>query len=250
VKPQRTVTAVAATVLILCLAGAVVTLRQIDSLRQGATLEEVLYIPSPRVLQRMSLGYSGLLADIYWTRAVQYFGRHHKALARRYDLLYPLLDIATTLDPHLVIAYKFGSIFLAQPPPQGAGLPDKAVELVERGIRDNPQDWELYFHLGFIHYMERHDYAAAVDAFRRGARVPGAHPHLGVLAAAMSERAGDVSTARLLWSFIYQTTKDTMIKENAWQHLVALQMQDDRLTLGTAGRSRSHSSRRGSHGNK
>ena len=26
----------------------------------------------------MSLGYDGLLADIYWTRAVQYFGgKHH-----------------------------------------------------------------------------------------------------------------------------------------------------------------------------
>ena len=27
----------------------------------------------------MSLGYDGLLADIYWTRAVQYFGsKHHE----------------------------------------------------------------------------------------------------------------------------------------------------------------------------
>jgi len=29
----------------------------------------------------------------------------------RYDLLYPLLDITTDLDPHLIVAYEFGSCF-------------------------------------------------------------------------------------------------------------------------------------------
>ena len=31
---------------------------------------------SPKAVKRLSLGYDGLLADIYWTRAVQYFGGH------------------------------------------------------------------------------------------------------------------------------------------------------------------------------
>ncbi len=50
-------------------------------------LQEVLYIPSPTVVKRMSLGYSGLLADIYWTRVVQYFGAKHKAKAKQYLIL-------------------------------------------------------------------------------------------------------------------------------------------------------------------
>jgi len=70
----------------------------------------------------------------------------------------PLLEITTTLDPHLIVAYEFGSIFVAQQPPEGAGQPDTAVALVERGIRQNPGEWRLYYHLGFIHYLERHDY--------------------------------------------------------------------------------------------
>ena len=72
------------------LACAILLLRRIDRLRAGATLEEVLYIPSPKALKRMSLGYTGLTADIYWTRAVQYFGGKHRARAREYgrnDLL-------------------------------------------------------------------------------------------------------------------------------------------------------------------
>ena len=126
-----------------------------------ATLEEVLYLPSGKILKRLSLGYSSLLADIYWTRAVQYFGSQHIEKATHYELLYPLLDITTDLDPHIIVVYEYGSVFLSQPPPNGAGQPDRAVALVEKGIRENPEYWRLYFTLGFIHYMDRKDYQAA-----------------------------------------------------------------------------------------
>ena len=46
-------------------------------MRTTATLEEVLYHEFAQGIKRLSLGYDGLLADIYWTRAVQYFGRRH-----------------------------------------------------------------------------------------------------------------------------------------------------------------------------
>ena len=65
----------------------------------------------------MSLGYDGLLADIYWTRAVQYFGSKHHEGSRNFDLLAPLLEITTTLDPHLLVAYEYGANFLAPKPP-------------------------------------------------------------------------------------------------------------------------------------
>ena len=73
----RRVNWVASAVLLVSMAGAVTTLHAIDRIRQGATLQEALYIRSSTALRRMSLGYTGLLADIYWTRAVQYFGFQH-----------------------------------------------------------------------------------------------------------------------------------------------------------------------------
>ncbi len=206
---------------------AAVTLRQIDRIRAGASLEEALYIPSPTVLRRLSLGYTGLLADIYWTRVVQYFGGKHHQQAQRYDLLQPLLDITTTLDPHLIAAYQFGSIFLAQQPPEGAGMPDAAVALVQRGIRENPDDWSLFYHLGFIHYIERQDYAAAAQAFERGSHLPGAHPWMKVLAAAMAQHGGDPETARFLWTKIYESSDDQFIRANAVKHMRAMRVDDE-----------------------
>ena len=76
---------------------------------------------------KLSLGYEGLLADIYWTRVVQYFGGKRLAHSTEFKLLGPLLQITTDLDPHLLIAYRFGSIFLADKPPRGAGEPLQAT---------------------------------------------------------------------------------------------------------------------------
>lgn len=55
---------------------------------------DVLYLPSGAVLRRLSLGHEGLLADIYWTRAVQYFGRQRLAHSTQFNLLGPLLRLS------------------------------------------------------------------------------------------------------------------------------------------------------------
>mgnify|MGYP005809838485 CR=1 FL=1 len=225
---------IASLLLLLSISGAALVLQRINDLRAKTHLKEVLYVPSARVLKGMSLGYSGLLADIYWTRVVQYFGAHHYASDSEYELLAPLLDITTELDPHLLVAYQFGGIFLSQPPPQGAGNPDQAARLVERGIHYNPADWRLYYILGFIHYWERQDYAAASQAFERGSHVPGAPPWLRVMAAAMAQHASDINTARFLWTKVYESTTDKTIRANALNHLAALQVDEDITGLEAA----------------
>jgi hypothetical protein len=224
---MRASSKVAALVLACCLAGAAFTARRLEVLRAGATPQDAMLIRSPKLARYMSLGYTGLAADIYWTRAVQYFGAQHQTRTSRYELLEPLLNLTTSLDPHLVVAYEFGAFFLAQDPPQGAGDPDAAVRLVEKGIRDNPERWRLYFNLGFIHYIERHDFEAAAKAFEAGAQNPEAHPWMKTMAAKMREKAGDLATARYMWSNIYESATEGTMKENAKQHLVALKVQED-----------------------
>src|SRR4051794_33699087 len=140
-KLKSPATRVAAVVLVTSFIAAAVVAERIDAIRPEATLEEVIYVQSPGVIKFMSLGYTGLAASIYWTRAVQYFGEKHVLKSKRFDLLPKLLDLTVDLDPHLIPAYSFGSIFLAQQPPEGAGMPDKAVQLIERGIRENPDNW-------------------------------------------------------------------------------------------------------------
>jgi tetratricopeptide (TPR) repeat protein len=224
---RRKVTIVASVLLIASLAGSSFVLHRADQLRPQATLDEVLFISSPTVIKRASLGYDGLMACIYWTRAVQYFGWRYHRLATSYNLLAPLLEITTHLDPHLVVAYEFGTSFLAPKPPQGAGEPERAVELMQYGIAHNPENWHLYYDLGFVYYMNLHDYKQAAETFERGSQVPNAHPYLKILAAQMAQHAGEYETARMLWSATYQTTQDKDIKDNAIEHLRGLRVDED-----------------------
>src|SRR5260370_38671047 len=170
-QSRRQTTIIAGLSLLVSLAASVVSLRHVDRIRPQATLDEVLYINSPAVLKRASLGYDGLLADIYWTRAVQYFGNRHYNYAQSYNLLAPLLEITTTLDPHLLVAYQFGASFLAPRPPMGAGQSDRAIQLMEYGIKNNPNEWPLYYDLSFVYYLELKNYGKAGEAFARSAPI-------------------------------------------------------------------------------
>ena len=224
---RQKISTIAAACLILALAASSFVLHHVDQLRPQATLDEVLFLNSPKVIKRASLGYDGLMACIYWTRAVQYFGNRHHYYAASYNLLAPLLEITTHLDPHLVVAYEFGSSFLAPNPPFGAGQPKSAIDLMNYGIQNNPDNWRLYYDLGFVYFTELKDYKNAAEAFARGSRVPNAHPFLKVLAAQMASHAGDYDTARSLWMASYQNTQDKLIRQNAVDHLRALRVDED-----------------------
>jgi tetratricopeptide (TPR) repeat protein len=228
---SRQTTLVSAALLATCMAASVLLLKRVDAIRPQVTADEVLYVPSAKILKRLSLGYEGLLADIYWTRAVQYFGIRHAAGATEFKLLAPLLDIATKLDPHLVVAYDFGATFLSPDPPNGAGDPRAAIRLTEYGLENNPDAWHLYYNLGFIYYLDLKDYKKASAAFEKGATIPGAHPYLRVLAAQMAGHAGEPETAKLLWVTTYQTSNDKDIRANAIAHIRALQVYEDVIKL-------------------
>jgi tetratricopeptide (TPR) repeat protein len=230
---QRRTTLIAAASLVLCAAASILALRRVDELRPRATLEDVLYISSPKVVKRASLGYDGLMACIYWTRAVQYFGQRFHNRSLSYNELAPLLEMTTQLDPHLIVAYQFGASFLAPQPPFGAGQPERAIRLMEFGIQNNPQEWHLYYDLGFVYYMELKDYAKAADAFERGSHV-GTHPFLRIMAARMAQHAGEFETARTLWMATYQSSQDKLVQQNAVEHLRALKVDEDVTNLRAA----------------
>jgi len=231
---QQRTSIFASTCLVVSLAASTLLLRNIDKIRPRDIAEDALYISSPKMVKRASLGFDGLMACIYWTRTVQYFGHRHFVRERTYNELAPLLEITTALDPHLIPAYHFGASFLAPAPPNGAGQPDRAIRLMEYGIQQNPDNWRLYYDLGFVYYTELRDFKSAGEVFARGSRVPNAHPFLKILAADMATHAQEFATARLLWSAAYESSTETNIRQNALDHLRAIQVDEDVTNLQNA----------------
>ena len=141
-------------------------------------------------------------------------------------MLYPLLDLATTLDPRFTIAYRFGAIFLAEPHPGGAGRPDQAIALLKKGIAFNPDKWDYYHDIGFIYYWHLHDYQKAADWFSRGGDLPGAPFWLKTYAAVMLTRGGDRQASRAMWTQIGQSEESDWLRKMAQLRLAQLDALD------------------------
>jgi len=231
---RKRTTAVAGICLVISLFASVILLQNIDRIRPREINDDALFISSPKMLQRASLGFNGLMACIYWTRTVQYFGHRHYNREHTYNELAPLLEITAALDPQLLPAYQFGASFLAPAPPNGAGQPERAVQLMRYGIAHNPGNWRLYYDLGFVYYTELHDFKKAGEVFDEGSKIPGAHPFMKILAADMAENAQDFNTARLLWSAAYESSLESNIRQNAVEHLRSIQVDEDVTNLQNA----------------
>lgn len=164
--------------------------------------QRVLYVTSGETVARLALGFDSVLADIYWIRAIQHYGRDRRALryAGRYELLHPLIEVTTTLDPYFSIAYQFGALFLAEPLPNGPDRLDLGIALLEKGLRVEPTRWQYAQYLGFLHYWHGQDRRAAAREFDRAARMPGAPIWLQPLAASMFIEGGDRDAARTMLS--------------------------------------------------
>ena len=184
--------------------------------REEALQRAVLYVRSAPALSRMALSFDALAADVYWIRALQHYGGERRAAqrGRKYELLYPLLDITTSLDPYFTIAYRFGAIFLAEPYSGGAGRPDQAVALLRKGIAAEPTKWQYYHDIAFVHYWQLRDMHAAARWFRMAAEQPGAPNWLEPVAASMLIQGGDRASARFLLQQILQS-------EEAWLQRMA-----------------------------
>ena len=226
-------------VLVVVLMGGVVGLQALHEREGGppaSTTANMLYVRSPEAVKRLALSYESLLADVYWIRAVQHYGTTKLSTdpAKEYDLLYPLLDLTTSLDPRFNVAYSFGSIFLAEPPPGGPGRADLAIALLEKGLRAQPRRWELAQSIGFVHYWWRQDYDEAAAWFARAAAFPGAPDWMAPLAATTLAEGGDRESSRRLWQQVASDAEDEWYRNEAGRRLLQLDAMDQRDVLQQA----------------
>jgi hypothetical protein len=177
----------------------------------------VMWLRAGPAMKRSLLGFDALVADIYWIRAVVYFGRQGLAKDpnKNYDLLAPMLDLVTTLDPRFSVAYRFGAIFLSESPPDGPGRPDLAVDLLKRGADYSPEKWEYLHDIGFVYYWHERDFKKGAQWLERAAAIPGAPFWLKSTAAHMHSERGDRQSARMLWQQIRDSADNEMLANTA-----------------------------------
>ncbi len=165
--------------------------------------ERETFVPRPEVARIASLGYEALFADLYWMQAVQILGgaldpyRHATVLGR-------LVDVVTTLDPHVLHPYHFAAIWLVD----SLENLDLANRLLERGIEYHPDDWRMRFYLAFNHYYYLGEQERGAEILSTAIGLEGAPLYLGRLVARLRSGGRDLDVAADFLGTLIESTED------------------------------------------
>jgi len=205
---MRRVKRVSAAIALLCAAVACVGVLESARSRRPSALDAALAAPAlpAGVARTLSLGFASAVADVAYLQAIQVFGTRtaprgddrarDDETRRRAHAVFRLLDYVTDLDPAFRYAYVFGAVAVPSPLVSGgAAGAEEAAALLEKGVREVPDDWRLPFHLGFIHAEYRGDFAAAASAMAEAGRRPGRPSFVPPLATRLAAAGGSIETA-------------------------------------------------------
>ena len=133
--------------------------------RAGYRVEEKILMLTnrPQVTKIAAMGFDNAVADLFWIRAIQYFGGNFSTLNKpgKKEGLVNLMNNMVALDPKFVAAWKFGGFVFND----GAKDPKLSMDFLIRGWTENPKAWRLIFDAGFIAFYSKEDYAIAKQLF-------------------------------------------------------------------------------------
>jgi len=202
--------------LLVVLGGATVGILAVVERQRPAMVRaaELAYLPKGEYLRVAVLGYRQMAADLIWLKAVQHFGER-KQTTEGYLWAYHAVDVLTDLDPKFAFAYQASGIVLGV----WANLPRESIALLTKGMRHNPDVWQLPFYVGYDYFYELHDPVQAAKYLRIASELPGAPAYLPKLAARMTVEAGDPDAALEFLQRLYQQLQDERLRESLVQRM-------------------------------
>ncbi|MBI5415098.1 hypothetical protein HZA38_06335 [Candidatus Peregrinibacteria bacterium] len=150
---------------------------------------------SGKELKYFALGFDNFLADLFWLRTLQYVGGN--ARLREFPALEGFSQTITDLDPKFAYVYHFAGLML----PSVQKYPE-AEEILLKGEKNVPNDWQISFDLGFLSFYYLEDYDKAIAAYERCLTKSGCLRGAKTLIPTLEARKGKVEIA--FWNIIEQ----------------------------------------------
>lgn len=175
-------------------------------------------IPESHAIKIMSLGFDQIIADCYWLVFIGYVGDVSERAKDKYALADKYLDLITGLDPYFTNAYSFVAFTVGAEQKR----PQRASELIERGILYNQENWYLPFIAGINQYLYASDEITAAKYFRMAAKYPNSPSWLSSQAKILELKIPSRIKEINVWSNVYASDDDVRIKEIARLKLIEL----------------------------
>lgn len=194
-----------------------------------AKIEEFMFLPKGEYLKPLVLGYEQLVADVVWLRTIQVLG-DKVVTPQGYDWAYHALDVVTTLDPKFAYAYQLGGVNLSAL----GNRPDLSNLLLEKGMRENPDVWQIPFYLGFNNFFYLNDFTSAAEYMAIASKLPGRPAYLPKLAARLYVQAGEPAVALDFLTRLYRETEDEKVRATLEQRIREVTVERDARFLENA----------------
>jgi hypothetical protein len=208
---------------VLCFAFVVLAQVRIDTTRARDFRSGVMYLPNEKLLTHFTAGMSSVIADLLWLRCIQYTAAEAKG-DRQFTWLKQMVETVTRLDPYFVDVYRFGSMFLASLKADDNG----GLELLQRGIVQNPQSWQLPYEAAMMYLLNRRDQPGSetMAATYLAMSVATGHAPAGVtqLAARLQGEHNLVEIEAQMWTDMLRSD-DKMLREMAVRKLEELKIK-------------------------
>jgi len=146
--------------------------------KQSKMNELMIKMPGQFLIATFS-GFKDVISGALWVRADEFFHRGD------YDNIIPLVRLVTWLDPHNIDIYTTGAWHMDYNFTDEEQRSDKrniplSIALLEDGIAKNPDRWDLYFELGWVHYNRKlEDYSNALKYIKQACEYDGYDSNTG-----------------------------------------------------------------------
>ena len=192
---------------LMFLVGTLTFSTKIDKNFPKITYEDLKYLPSGKFVKGMSLGFDEMLSDLFWIKALAYFGGH-AATDQDYTWLGHILNLVTTLDPYFHDPYEFGGIVLANE----VENVDQSTRLLKEGMinvpKDHPRYWYLPFFIAFNYMYHKVDYLTAAQYLEQASKFPKSPKYLPYLVSRLYADSNSPEAAVIFLTEMIKSTKD------------------------------------------
>jgi hypothetical protein len=232
---QQTVHRSAAVLAFALAVAAAGVLRSAAAQSAPAAVETVLDIPPipGEVARALTFGFRSLLADFTLLQAIQLLPLRHgdmpPEVAAPIDRqLYRLLEYSVEVDPKFAGAYRFAAAALPHETLDGKvyGVLH-ALRILEKGLRERPDEWQMGFLLGFLQSYYLHDFVAAARSFAASASLPRTPSWVGLLATRLAAQGGELQIATSLAEAMLVHANEEGTRKEWRERVDALHMERD-----------------------
>ncbi|WP_374035289.1 hypothetical protein ACES2I_05850 [Bdellovibrio bacteriovorus] len=166
------------------------------------------FIAPPAGLERFSFGYSEVMADLLWIRAIQDFEYcdFNAEVCRQNSWLYQMLNSITDLSPNFRIPYAAGALVLTV---LGSDI-EGATKIFEKGVKAFPNDWPILYRAAYHYMYEVKDNKRAAELLIQAGK-NGAPSWFFSLAGRLYSDAGNLELAESVLQNMIDTEQDPVL---------------------------------------